>query len=58
MHILTEVELLSGEQAFETGFTRERLIEARTQDPPVDWQIVVTLQGARCLGRYGWLCRT
>ncbi len=44
MRRLAEVDLLSDEVAFETGFTRERLVEARIDDAPVDWPLVVVLR--------------
>jgi Flp pilus assembly CpaF family ATPase len=44
MRRLAEVDLLAGELSFETGFTRERLIEARPDEPGVDWQLVVSLR--------------
>jgi len=44
MKRLAEVDLLSGELGFETVHRRERLIEAQPDEPPVDWQLVVTLR--------------
>ena len=44
MRRLAEVDLLTGELGIETTHRRERLIEARPEDPAVDWQLVVTLR--------------
>lgn len=44
MKRLAEVDLLAGEVGLETGFTRQRLIEARPDDAPVDWPLVVALR--------------
>ena len=44
MRRLAEVDLLAGEVRIETAYRRERLIEARRDDAPVDWPLVVTLR--------------
>ncbi|MCC6494940.1 MAG: CpaF family protein, partial [Propionibacteriaceae bacterium] len=44
MRRLAEVDLLTGEATFETGFSRERLIEAGADGPGVDWPLVVALR--------------
>ncbi|MGV8907346.1 MAG: CpaF family protein [Propionicimonas sp.] len=44
MRRLAEVDLLAGELGIETTHPRERLIEARPDEPAVDWQLVVTLR--------------
>lgn len=44
MRRLAEVDLLAGEVALETGFTRQRLVEAQPDEPMVDWQLVVLLR--------------
>ena len=44
MKRLADVDLLAADARFETGFTRERLIEARPDEPAVDWQLVVALR--------------
>lgn len=44
MRRLAEVGLLAGEVGIETSFTRARLVEARPQEAPVDWQEVVLLR--------------
>jgi Flp pilus assembly CpaF family ATPase len=41
---LAEVDLLAGDLPVETRFPRSRLIEARPDEPPVDWQLVVVLR--------------
>ena len=44
MRRLAEVGLLAGEVGIETSFTRARLVEARPQEAPIDWQEVVLLR--------------
>ncbi len=44
MKRLAAVDLLAGETRFETGFSRERLVEARPEFAAVDWGLVVTLR--------------
>jgi Flp pilus assembly CpaF family ATPase len=44
MRRLAEVGLLAGEVGFETAFAGARLVEARPQEDPVDWQLVVLLR--------------
>ncbi len=44
MKRLADVDLLAADARFETGFTRERLIEARPDEPAVAWQLVVALR--------------
>ena len=44
MKRLAAVDLLAGETRFETGFSRERLVEARPELAAVDWGLVVTLR--------------
>jgi Flp pilus assembly CpaF family ATPase len=44
MRRLAEVDLLAGDVGFEAAHPRERLIEARPEEPPVDWQLVVALR--------------
>ncbi|MFT4109598.1 CpaF family protein [Propionicimonas sp.] len=41
---LAEVDLLVGGVSFEQAVTRQRLVEARPEQPPVDWQLVVVLR--------------
>jgi hypothetical protein len=41
---LAEVDLLAGDLPVETRFPRSRLIEARPDEPAVDWQLVVVLR--------------
>ena len=44
MKRLADVELLAGEVPLETRFSRAELIEARPDEPAVDWQLVVVLR--------------
>lgn len=44
MRRLTDVDLLAAGEALQTGFSRERLIEAGTDGPVVDWPLVVLLR--------------
>ncbi len=44
MRRLAEVGLLAGDVEIETTFTRARLAEARPEEMPVDWQLVVLLR--------------
>lgn len=44
MRRLAEVSLLAGDPGIETTFTRARLVEARVEEAPVDWPLVVVLR--------------
>jgi Flp pilus assembly CpaF family ATPase len=44
MRRLAEVDLLAGEVSLETTHRRERLIEAKPNEAPVDWPLVVALR--------------
>ena len=44
MKRLAAVDLLAATDPFETGFSRERVIQARPMEPSVDWPLVVTLR--------------